>query len=54
MWLDIRPTVAGRPPVGSIYRDVFKGPEPVDVFLMFEVTETSPGAVLQVRNLVVE
>jgi hypothetical protein len=52
--LDIRPTVAGRPPVGSVYRDAFKGPEPVDVVLVFDVTETSPGAVLRVRELVVQ
>ena len=52
--LDVRPTIAGRPPVGSIYREGFKGTEPVAVFLVFEVTETSPGAVLQVRDLVVE
>ena len=52
--LDVRPTIAGRPPVGSIYRAGFKGTEPVAVFLVFEVTETSPGAVLQVRDLVVE
>jgi hypothetical protein len=54
IWLDVRPTVAGRPPVGSVYREPFDGTEPVDVFLVFEVTETSPGAVLRVRNLVVE
>jgi hypothetical protein len=53
IYLDIRPP-AGRPPVGSIYRAPFKGTEPVDVFLVFEVTETSPGAVLQIRNLVVQ
>jgi hypothetical protein len=52
--LDIRPTIHGRPPIGSIYRDGFKGTEPVAVFLVFDVTETSPGSVLQVRDLVVE
>jgi hypothetical protein len=52
--VDVRSTVAGRPPVGSIYREAFKGSEPVDVFLVFEVSETSPGAVLQVRELVVQ
>jgi hypothetical protein len=51
--VDVRPP-AGRPPVGSIYREPFKGTEPVDVFLMFEVTQTSPGAVLRVRDLIVE
>ena len=53
IFLDVRPPV-GRPPIGSIYRDPFNGTEPVDVFLAFEVTETNPGAVLRVRNLVVE
>ena len=52
--LDVRPTIHGRPPVGSIYRDGFKGTEAVAVFLVFDVTETSPGAVLKVRDLVVE
>lgn len=52
--LDVRPTIHGRPPVGSIYRAGYKGTEPVAVFLVFEVTETSPGAMLQVRDLVVE
>jgi hypothetical protein len=52
--LDVRSTVPGRPPIGSIYREGFKGTEPVDVFLTFDVTETSPGAVLQVRELVVQ
>lgn len=52
--LDVRPTLDGRPQIGSIYRDPFDGIEPVEAFLVFEVTETSPGAVLQIRNLVVE
>jgi hypothetical protein len=52
--LDVRSTVAGRPPIGSVYRDGFKGPEPVDVFLVFDVTGTSPGAVLRVRELIVQ
>jgi hypothetical protein len=52
--LDVRPTLAGRPRVGNIHRDGFDGPEPVDVFLVFEVTETSPGAILQVRDLTVQ
>lgn len=52
--LDVRPTIHGRPPVGSVYRASFDGTEPVRIFLVFEVTQTSPGAVLQVRDLVVE
>lgn len=53
IFIDVRPLVAGRPPVGSRYRDLYDGVEPVQVFLVFEVTETSPGAVLEVRDLVV-
>ncbi|HEY0444800.1 MAG TPA: hypothetical protein VGC90_11315 [Candidatus Limnocylindrales bacterium] len=52
--LDVRPLIPGRPPIRSIYRDGFNGPEPVDVFLVFDVSETTPGAVLQIRDLVVE
>lgn len=51
--LEVRPTEPGRPPVGSIYRDPYDGVEPVRVFLVFEVVETSPGAVLQVRDILV-
>jgi hypothetical protein len=52
--LDVRPTLDGRPEIGSAYRKPFDGTEPVDVFLVFDVTETRPGAVLEVRNVVVE
>jgi hypothetical protein len=58
-WLDgpvrieVRPLEAGRPPVGNIYRDPYDGVEPVAVFLVFDVIEMSPGAVLQVRNVIV-
>jgi hypothetical protein len=51
--LEVRPTEPGRPPVGSIYRDPYDGVEQVRVFLVFEVVETSPGAVLQVRDILV-
>jgi hypothetical protein len=51
--LDVRPLVPGRPPVGSIYRDPFDGVEPVRVFVVFEVSEVTPGGILQVRDLVV-
>jgi hypothetical protein len=51
--IDVRPIEAGRPPIGSIYRDQYDGVEPVRVFLVFEVVETSPGAVLEVRDIVV-
>ncbi|MDQ2965631.1 MAG: hypothetical protein M3R57_07260, partial [Chloroflexota bacterium] len=51
--LDVRPTEPGRPPVGSLYRDPFDGAEPVRVFLVFDVVETSPDAVLEVRDILV-
>ncbi len=52
--LEVRPDLPGRPSVGSIYRDPFDGVEPVTVVLLFEVSETTPGAVLQVRDIVVD
>jgi hypothetical protein len=51
--LEIRPEIAGRPPVGSIYRDPFDGPEPVTVFLVFEVTDLDSPSVLQIIDVVV-
>jgi hypothetical protein len=52
--LVIEPVDPARPPVGSIYREPFDGVEPVRVTLVFEVTELRPGAVLQVRDIVIE
>jgi hypothetical protein len=51
--IEVRPNEAGRPPIGSIYRDPYDGVEPATVFLVFEVVETSPGAVLEVRDILV-
>ncbi|HEY8819514.1 MAG TPA: hypothetical protein VIM25_11945 [Candidatus Limnocylindrales bacterium] len=51
--IDVRPVDSTRPPVGSVFRDRFDGVEPVTVFLVFDVTDISPGGVLQVRDLVV-
>lgn len=51
--LEVRPADPTRPPIGNIYRDPFVGVEPVMVFIVFDVSETSPGAVLQVRDLVI-
>ena len=51
--LVIKPVDPSRPPVGSIFRDPFDGVEQVRVSLEFNVTELSPGAVLQVRDVVV-
>jgi hypothetical protein len=52
--LEVRPLDPSRPPIGSIYRDPFDGVEPVKVYLVFDVTEWTPGAVLRVRDLIVE
>jgi hypothetical protein len=51
--LVIEPVDPARPPIGSIFRDPFDGVEQVRVSLEFNVTELSPGAVLQVRDVVV-
>jgi hypothetical protein len=51
--IDVRPDDPSRPPIGSIYRAPFQGVEPIHVFLVFDVVELEPGAVLQVRDLVV-
>jgi hypothetical protein len=51
--LDVRSDIAGRPFVGSVYRDRFDGPEPVTIFLVFEVTDLDSPSVLQVRDIVV-
>ena len=52
--LVIEPVDPARPPIGSIFRAPFDGVERARVFLEFEVTELSPGAVLHVRDIVVE
>jgi hypothetical protein len=51
--IDVRLDDPRRPPIGGIYRDPFRGVEPVHVFLVFDIVELQPGAVLQVRDLVV-
>jgi len=52
--LVIEPVDPTRPPISSIFRDPFDGVEQVRVSLEFNVTELSPGAILQVRDIVVE
>ena len=51
--IDVRPDDPSRPPIGSIYRDPYDGVEPVHVWLVFDVVDVGPGAVLQVRDLVI-
>jgi hypothetical protein len=42
------------PQIDSIYRDPFHGPQPVNVYLVFDVVElTAPVSILEIRNLVV-
>lgn len=50
----IEPVDPARPPVGNIFREPFDGVEQVRVTLVFDVTELEPGAVLQVRDILVE
>jgi hypothetical protein len=49
--LDVRPDLPARPPVGSLFREPFDGPEPVRVFLTFIVEEFEPGAVLRLKDV---
>ncbi len=51
--IDIRPTTPGRPPIVSVYRDPFDGPEPVKAYLVFDVSVLDRAAVLQIQDLVV-
>lgn len=51
--INVRPDDSGRPAIGSIYREPYDGVEPVHVWLVFDVVEVVPGAILQVRDLVV-
>jgi hypothetical protein len=52
--LVIEPVDPTRPRIGSIFRDPFDGVEQARVLLEFDVTELTPGAVLQVRDITVE
>ena len=52
--LVFEPVDPSRPPIGSIFREPFDGVEQVRVTLVFDVTELDPGAVLQVRDILVE
>ena len=53
--LVVTSTDATRPPLGNVYeRGTFPGVEEVAASLVFDVVEAPPGAVLQVRDVVVE
>jgi hypothetical protein len=49
--IEVRPDISGRPPIGSVFRDPFDGPESVHVFLVFDVVEFEPGAVLRLTDI---
>ena len=51
--LTVESDAPGREPAGSVYREPFDGPEPVTVYLDFEVTELFEPSVVQVRDIVV-
>jgi hypothetical protein len=53
--LDLRPSDATRPPFGSVYlRPLVAGAEQATLWLVFDVTEASPGAVLHLADIVVQ
>lgn len=53
--LVVTSTDASRPPLGNVYeRGTFPGVEEVVAALVFDVVEAPPGAVLQVRDVVVQ
>ena len=51
--LEVRSVDRPDMPFGSRYREPFEGVERAKVFLVFQVSEASPGAVLEVRDIVV-
>lgn len=53
--LELRPEDAARPPFGNVYmRPLVDGVEEATAWLVFEVTEASPGAVLKLADIVAE
>ena len=50
--LELRPSDPSRPPFGSVYdRGTVEGVEDASVWLVFDVTEVSPGAVLRLTDI---
>jgi hypothetical protein len=50
--LEVRPTDPSRPPFGNVYeRGTIDGVEEATVWLAFDVTEVSPGAVLRLVDI---
>jgi len=55
MWLDLRPVDPARPPFANVYqRPLVDGVEEAELWLTFDVTEASPGAVLHLADIVAE
>jgi hypothetical protein len=52
--MELRSTIDGRPPFQNVYeRGTFDGPEEVRVFLVFDVVEAAPDAVIRVSGVLV-
>ena len=51
--LVVESDIPGRDPAGNIYREPFDGPEPMTVWLVFDVTELFEPSVVEVRDIVV-
>ena len=50
--LDLRPDDPSRPPFGNVYeRGTVEGVEGASLWLVFDVTEVSPGAVLRLVDI---
>ena len=50
--LELRPSDPSRPPFGSVYeRGTVEGVEDASLWLVFDVTEVSPGAVLRLTDI---
>jgi hypothetical protein len=55
VWLEVTSADPSRPPFGNVYeRGIFPGVEEVVATLVFDVVAAPEGAVLQVRDVVVE
>jgi hypothetical protein len=53
--LDLRPDDPSRPPFGNVYqREPVEGAEAATLWLVFDVTDAQPGAVLHLADIAVE
>jgi hypothetical protein len=51
--LVVESDIPDRDPAGNIYREPYDGPEPMTVWLVFDVTELFKPSIVQVRDIVV-